>query len=215
MTWIRTATGTSAVTILTLLLVVALAAPAAAANDTQRRREAPGHATFEGRTIDLTRGWGDAHACVVWTRTGETDCFRTERAADAAVERRDRAEARTASAAMARTASARSIGAGGPSRGLGDADAWAQVTSTCVDWLTLYEHSGFGGRSLRFRDRSVYQDLADWGFANQTSSYQVGGCATTLRDSGWVGYPGATGRYASGWSMASGWDDRVRYLRIS
>ncbi len=79
----------------------------------------------------------------------------------------------------------------------------------------MYEHTGFSGRTLRFRERGHYQDLADWGFAGQTSSYRVGSCPVTLRDAGWTSYPGWTGAGASASSMSSGWNDRVRYLRIS
>lgn len=205
----RTATHTVVVTTLTLLLVAALSVPAAASGEAHRAR--PAAATFEGRAIDLTRGWGDARTCVVWNQDGETTCYRTEQAADAAVARRDRAAARAAT--------------GDPAVALpllvGTAvwTPWAdvpqlQLASSCSGWLSLYEHNGYAGRSLRFRDRGYYQDLAAWGFANQTSSFQVGPCGVTFRDGAWTSYPGWTGPFASAPSMLAGWNDRVRYLRI-
>ena len=169
-----------------------------------------GNARFEGRTIDLRTGWGDARACVVWHQDGETDCFRTDEDAEQAVTQRDRAVALAALHAVGpqavRPADWRLAGPAVPQVG---------AISTCADWLTLYEHVGFAGRSLRFHDQSIYQDLADWGFAAQTSSYRIGGCATTLRDSGWDAYPGSTGAGDTAASMLSGWNDRIRYLRIS
>lgn len=208
MSWTRTATGTGAVAILTMLLMAVTALPAVAASESHDRRNGAGQARFEGRTIDLKRGWGDAHACVVWTQDGDADCYRTEQAARAAVERHDRAEARTAAATWSMASSL-------DRRAMDDPGPWALFASQCGDWLTLYEHSGYTGRTLRFKDRGYYQDLADWGFANQTSSYRVGGCSATFRDAGWDLYPGWTGPYASASSMSSGWNDRVRYLRIN
>lgn len=206
MTWTRTAAGTGVVTILALLLVVALAAPVAATSERHKIRIGPGSARFEGRDIDLKRGWGDARACVVWRQDGETDCFRTEQAADAAVHRREGLERRHAAAAAVTMAWVPDRRATGPG---------IVLAASCGNWLTLYEHSGFGGRSLRFRDRGYYQDLADWGFAAQTSSYRIGSCSASLRDSGWTAYPGSTAAHASASSMLPGWNDRVRYLRIN
>jgi hypothetical protein len=197
--WTRSVAGPAIVALLAALLVVTATGVAAAA-DGAHRRAMPGQASFEGRQIDLTRGWGDAQACVVWTRDGDTECFRTDAAADAAVDRRARIQ---------RLATA--VRSGGPTVDLAPR---VQVATSCADWLHLYEHVGFGGRSLRFRDRGFTQDLASWGFAGQTSSFRVGGCPATFRDAGWAEYPGASGADASAWSMASGWNDRVRYLRI-
>ena len=35
-------------------------------------------ASFEGHTIDLSKGWGMAHACLVWHEHGILQCFRTD-----------------------------------------------------------------------------------------------------------------------------------------
>ncbi len=42
---------------------------------------------------------------------------------------------------------------------------------TFVDWFCFYEHAGFGGRMLQFRDCPSTQSLAAYGFANQTTSW--------------------------------------------
>lgn len=203
MTRMRSVTGNGAVAFMVVLLLAVLTTPAVASGKNESKNP-PGQAKFEGRQINLQRGWGDARTCVVWNEDGETDCFRAEQAADAAIARRERAEARAAtSPAIASPLT------GGP-----DQVVPAEL-STCSSWLTLYEHTNHDGRSLRFRDLGTTQDLAQWGFASQTSSYRVGACGAVLRDAGGTTYPGWTGPHASASSMLSGWNDRVRYLRIS
>lgn len=192
----RTATTLGVATLLVLTLCAAITAPAVSASE-RHHRKGPGLAWFEGRQIDLRRGWGDAHACVVWQQDGETECFRSERAADAAVARRDRQATQSSSASS------------------DTQDMQALSTSTCGTWLRLYEHAGYGGRSLQFRDRGYTQDLAAWGFANETSSYRIGGCSASFRDGSGSLYPGNLGAWVSASSMLSGWNDRVRYLRIN
>lgn len=209
MTWTRTAAWTVAGTLPALLLVTALAAPVAAASN-EPTPDPPGQARFEGRDIDLERGWGDARTCVVWMQDGATECFRTEQAADAAMQRHDRVAAARTAAALA-TWSLAAVAAPGT---LDRLVARAHRTRSCGDWLTLYEHVGYEGRSLRFRDRGFYQDLADWGFANRTSSYRVGSCPMTLRNGTWDLNPGPAVPFASVPRMAPGWNDRIRYLQV-
>lgn len=35
-------------------------------------------ALFEGAMIDLAQGWGNAHACAIWSDRNIAECFRTE-----------------------------------------------------------------------------------------------------------------------------------------
>lgn len=212
MTRMRSVTGNGAMAFIVLLLLAVVTTPAVGADGKSRSQSPPIQAHFEGRQINLQRGWGDARTCVVWNDDGETDCFRTEPAAEAAVQRRQRAEAR------ARTRVAEPVTASSAARSrlrAAPGTTQPQLASTCSTWLHLYEHTGYRGRSLRFRDTRTTQDLAVWGFASQTSSYRVGACPVTLRDAGGAAYPGWTGAHATSWSMAPGWDNRVRYLRIS
>lgn len=205
----RTVTSNGAVAS-TILLLLALTMPAVAASEEQVSNLPPGQARFEGHSINLQRGWGDAHTCVVWNADGETDCFRAEQAADAAVQRRERAEARAATVQHATSTDAH-----GMDQQMTGEVPLATAAAVCGSWLYLYEHVGHAGRSLRFRDRGTTQDLAAWGFASQTSSYRVGACGVVLRDAGGSAYPGWTGPHASASRMLTGWNDRVRYLRIS
>lgn len=39
-------------------------------------------------------------------------------------------------------------------------------------WLYLYEHSNYGGRTLKFRDADIWQNLTWWDFNDQMSSYK-------------------------------------------
>lgn len=208
-TRMRAVTGNGAVAFTVLLLVVVLTTPAAAVTGKRGSATPPGQARFEGHQINLQRGWGDARACVVWNTDGETDCFRTEQAADAAIQRRERAEARDATLRPAAWPASWRL-----DRRVADTVppvAWASV---CSSWLYLYEHVDHAGRSLRFRDLGTTQDLATWGFSSQTSSYRVGACGVLLRDGGGIVYPGSTSAHATATRMLSGWNDRVRYLRI-
>lgn len=205
MTWKRPATGHGAATILGLLLAASMAVPAVAEDEAQRTPEtAPATARFEGRTIDLHRDWGAARACVVWSSDAPVDCYRTEQAADQAVRRREAQEARQASSTQQ---------ADEPP---GDEieDAVSLLAGSCASWLTLYDGVGWSGASVRFRDRGYWQDLGRYGFAYRTSSYTTGACSVTLADAGWSAYRGYTGPYYSAYRMASGWDNRVRYLKI-
>ncbi len=217
-TRIPTVTANGAVAFMVLLLSVVLTTPALGTSEKNGPKNLPGQAQFEGRQINLQRGWGDARTCVVWNEDGETDCFRAEAAADAAIARQERTEQRAkerAGARAARVGGAAMTGAWGLDPGNSPPTTiQAQLTSACSTWLYLYEHDGHAGRSLRFRDTATTQDLADWGFASQTSSYRVGACPVTLRDAGGSAYPGWTEANTTASSMAAGWNDRVRYLRI-
>lgn len=209
MTWKRPATGHGAATILGLLLAASMAVPAVADDDNRRTPEtAPATARFEGRTIDLHRDWGDARTCVVWSADAPVDCYRTEQAADQAVRRREAQESRQESS----TQESSTQQADEPASDEGTAAA--PLASSCASWLTLYDGVGWSGVSVRFRDRGYWQDLGRYGFAYRTSSYTTGACSVTLADAGWTAYPGYTGPYYSAYRMASGWNNRVRYLKI-
>ncbi|WP_200302473.1 hypothetical protein [Streptomyces adelaidensis] len=111
-------------------------------------------ARFEGKTIDLSEDWGAAKACNV--QQGVIECFRTAEKSDARA------------AQQAKTAS--------PSAALG----------YCSTPLRLYEHANFNlspfpeGRILSFYDSGYWQNLGDYGFNDQTSSYRTGSCATSF-----------------------------------
>lgn len=81
-------------------------------------------------------------------------------------------------------------------------------------WSCLYEHSGYGGRRLQFRDCGVTQSLGAYGFANQASSWVNNRPHPTT-----VGaYPGTTLWYEASYSRSS-WvgstdNDRADTIRL-
>jgi Peptidase inhibitor family I36 len=99
-------------------------------------------ATYRGKAIDLKKGWGNAKACNVISRS-EVRCYDTYQEADAAV-------------------------GDDPST----AEAGVLSTPACASgWLCLYEHINGGGRRLIFND-DYWHGLRDYGFENKTSSYR-------------------------------------------
>ena len=183
--------GTWGLAVMALVLVVP--APAGA-------QRAPGvaggtgTATFEGETIDLAGDWGDARACLIWRQGGVMECFRTE----AELDERE-AELRGAQPSQA---------AEGPTAA--QAHSWY-----CSSSLRLYEHNWYGGRRLSFWDRGYWQNLSDYGFEDQTSSYIVGGCYVHLAEHAWGGgwwYPGPTYPYAG--EPVMGWQDVISSIYI-
>ena len=165
-------------------------APAFAEQVEQR----PAIANFEGRKIDLARGWRGATACVVWRQQGILDCFRTRAEGKALV---DQLNAGRAPAAANGGDEAYGYQCGGP--------------------LELYRNTWWGGQAIWFYDEGYWQNLGDYGFDNATSSYAVGPCYAHLAENNWGGgwwYPGDTSPYGSAAWMSSGWDNRVSSIFI-
>jgi hypothetical protein len=148
-------------------------------------------ARFEGVTIDLRNGWGEATACASDGIT--TNCFRTESALDKYLS--------TTAAASQPIA----LGA-------------VSIQSTCATALRLYSGAGFSGSILALTTRQAVLNLSTWAFSNVTSSYSVGACYSTLYDGANAVtpiYPGNTSAGASASSMVAGWDNRVSSVYIS
>jgi len=145
-------------------------------------------ASFEGRQIVLSEGWGDAHACVV--APDGVRCYRSEREMDAA----EGAELEQAAAA-----------AGG-----------VAALTACSSSVRLYDGTSYTGSVLQLTTRGVYHNLASLGFDNLTSSYKIGACSARFYDttSGGTLYPGSTSANVSATSMATGWNNRVGSVYI-
>jgi hypothetical protein len=144
-------------------------------------------AVFEGGQIDLSQGWGEAQACLVARSVGIVECFR------------DRA------GLLAREAE------------LDAAAAPASTLASCSGPLRLFADSNYGGRELDFYDRGFWQNLGDWSFDNQLSSYKIGPCAAHLAENangGGSWYPGNTSAGHNEPVMQSGWSDRVSSIYI-
>lgn len=152
----------------------------------------PGVALFEGNWIDLRAGWGEAQACMVFQTAAIVECFRS--AAEMAVREEE-------------------VSAVSASRRGDEATLSTQSASwSCSSPLRLYEHGNFGGRQLSFWDAGLWQNLGDWGFNDQLSSYRVGSCYVYLAEHSWGGgwwYPGNTSPWHWEASMISSWNDRI------
>ncbi len=150
-------------------------------------------AQFEGQLLRLAGDWGAARACLIWQQAGVNECFRS-------VEEMDHRVAAIAEAQV---------------RGRS-----YRMLAACSSYLRLYEHTNFGGRVLQFADRGYWQNLGNWGFNDQLSSYKVGGCGVNLAEhanGGGYWYPGNTGPYAQSSCMCAGstkWNDRVSSIYI-
>ncbi|MER7759816.1 hypothetical protein [Streptomyces sp. NPDC097619] len=194
-TGVRTASVAAALAAAAALLTgtgSAQAAPSAAGAPS-----APGSdlARFEGRTLDLSGDWGEAKACLIRRSAGTVQCFRTV------------AEL-TAKEAELTALAGRTTAAGG-------------ALAACSSPVRLYEHGQFwtggGGRVLSFWDRGYWQNLGNWDFNDNMSSYKVGACTAHLAEhngGGGYWYPGNTGPWAEEGVLRSGWNDRVSSIKI-
>ncbi|MEU5941644.1 peptidase inhibitor family I36 protein [Micromonospora sp. NPDC047548] len=141
----RTRTRLLAGAAVAVLGVTGLASPATASPALRD----PSLASFQGRTIDLSKSWEGAQVCAVLSLS-EVRCYasNSEASADLA--------SRITSTGTPRDAA-------GPIGTL----AWHGCDN---DWLCIYEHADFGGRKLQFSDE-YWHDLDEWGFVDMTSSW--------------------------------------------
>lgn len=157
----------------------------------------PAIASFEGRSIDLAKDWGEARACLVWRQGGVLECFRTPDALDAR--------------------ETQLFGTHGGSTSSGVAPATSSYDYSCSGPLRLFDYTWYGGRMLSFWDRGYWQNLWWYGFDNQTSSYAVGPCYVALADytdgGGWW-YPGPTFPYAGEPVMSWDWLNAISSIYI-
>jgi hypothetical protein len=184
-----------------LIFMLAVPAPAGAGqrspaptDEGGSSRPAPAIAMFEGKKIDLAAGWGEATSCLIWRQGGVMECFRSEALLDAR-----EAQLRSREAATE----------GSTADSSGERSVW------CSSSLRLYEHNWYGGRKLSFWDRGYWQNLADYGFNDRTSSYIVGACYAHLAEhpngGGWW-YPGPTYPWAG--EPVMGWQDVISSIYI-
>ncbi|GAA4727752.1 hypothetical protein Prum_068210 [Phytohabitans rumicis] len=113
----------------------------------------PGMATFQGRVIDLAKGWQGAQTCLVYS-AADTRCFATHAEADAVLgytrERDPLYQAAQGSAGSV---------------------VVLAVPVCSSGWLCLYADTNGNGRRLQFRDE-YWQYLSNWDFDRQTSSWR-------------------------------------------
>lgn len=179
------------------LILIIMASLGGIGTRVQASTQAPAVRTieFEGQAIDLTGDWGEAQACVIWEQADASACFRTEAEMEQHI-----AEVEQRLAASA--------------------DPNSRAASSCSSWLYLYQHDGYKGRRLQFSDRGYWQNLTDYNFNDQLSSYKVGSCDVSLAEhinGGGFWYPGNTTAGAQESRMGAGstnWNDRVSSIYI-
>lgn len=152
----------------------------------------PHAAVYDDRTIDLSRSWEGATACI---ELGDrTECFDTELALQAAHPIAASADRYTDSAG-----------------------AELLSMSACPVALRLYSATGYGGNTLSLTTRNQFINLSLFGFNNTTSSYRVGACNSaffTGSNGGGSVYPGNTSAWAQASSMLSGWNNTISSVRM-
>jgi hypothetical protein len=137
-------------------------------------------AKFGATTIDLSKGWGPAQACLVWRQRGVVECFASEAAL-------------TAREAQLRTNTAGRL---------------APLAPTCSSSLDLYSAANFTGLHLALWDEGYWTNLSLVGFAQRTVSFLGGACTFYLAqgaDGGGAWWPGYTGPYGYSTDMGPGW----------
>lgn len=87
----------------------------------------------------------------------------------------------------------------------------------CTPSVRVYRLSGWSGGILEITTHFVVTSLSPYGFDNDTSSYRIGSCNSTLYDTttGGGAYPGNTAAGASASSMLAGWDNRIGSVYIT
>jgi hypothetical protein len=150
-------------------------------------------AWFEGRQIDLGKGWGAATACAV-TPTS-TRCFRNEAQMD------------------------KFLGfdaSSGPAADAPVAFGFTRSARTCSSSLRLYDGTSYTGTVLSVAIQWQVLNLYKYGFDNRTSSYRIGACGADFYSgdstSGSL-YGGATWAGASASSMGT-WNNILSSVYI-
>jgi hypothetical protein len=149
-----------------------------------------GLATFEGRTIDLQQGWGDAKACHVAEDLAIT-CYRSERAMDASH--------------------------GLDVRSGGDYPSAANGYISCGSSLRLYWDTYYSYPVLYLTTRGSWTNLGWFGYDNRISSYKVGSCQSLFRSGNYGAgstFPGPTYAWARRSTMGWGWDNVLSSIYI-
>jgi len=105
-------------------------------------------------------------------------------------------------------------------------DAWqsssteqsvVQPLTSCSSGLKLFQNIDYGGDELILSTRLSWLNLADYSFADELSSYEVGACSISMTDeAGGAGdvYPGATTAYSDVSWIGTAWNDRVQSVYI-
>lgn len=190
---------TAGLTLLAALAVV-LGLTAAPASAAPSAGPDPSVANFQGKTLDLKQGWGDARACT--TDGVTTQCFRSEAEMDRFLATGELDDPPVLSEAEATEQS----------------NEFNAIQAACSSSVRLYDGTSYEGSVLNLSTRGSWMNLSTWGFSDRASSYKIGACSAYFADytgGGGDWYPGSTGAYAQAASMASGWSNRVSSIYIN
>ena len=167
--------------------------------DAAAAAEARTPAVYGGETIDLADGdWHGARVCVVHDRD-TIECFATEAHAAAAVDGYDPDHRQTTRDSQEESTSF-------------DEDVAASGDSACywddTRFLYLYSDPGYAGTVLALNQTGQWDNLADFGFDNRTSSYaNQTDCGGLLADG--TGGANRTLTAHSAMSALGSWDNRI------
>ncbi len=149
-------------------------------------------ATFGDETLDLSKDWGDARACMVLEEApDEPECFRSEAEMDVRLT---------------------DVGRGDETRryaSIGQKSAFAN----CWSSLRLYDGGWYTGQVLYLSTRNAWLNLSNYGFNQKTSSFKIGACDSYLADfnnggGAWYNVA-ATRAWQTRGSMGGGWNNDV------
>ncbi len=183
--------------LLTIAMMATIAVLPAASAQAAKGAGTGESAIFEGVEIDLTDGWGEATACLIWEEIGVSECFRTEAQMDARI------------ADLEAALAAPGLSGGG----------MVAASSVCAGYLRLYDGTSYSGAVLYLRDRFQWLNLSNWGFDQRTSSFKIGPCSSYFADwsnGGGDWYPTShTQAFDQSPSMISGWNNDVSSVYIN
>lgn len=173
------------------VVAVGLLGSAAATTAAADQASAAMLASFEGRTVDLSKGWGAAQACV--EIDGALSCYRSEAEMD-----------------VAHPELGVSPSAAKPADGV-------VPMAECSSSLRLYDGTNYATPMITLTTRQTVHNLSNYGFDKKTSSYRVGACAARLHNAANLGgskYPGPTSANSSSATMQSGWKNTISSARL-
>jgi len=190
-----------------VVTVFAMAATAASAANPESAGPASAVAVFEGRPVDLTAGWQDAQACLVWPEMLDAvECFSSEAQLEVRIVELGGTLPRQQATAVTTRAMPRAGGS-------------ATAGSSCSSFVRLYDGTSYTGASLWLSTRFTWLNLSPFGFDQRTSSFKIGACSAYFADyadGGGAKYPTwATQAYDVAAWMASGWDNDVSSVFIN
>lgn len=162
----------------------------------------PGAASFAGRTISLADGWQGAAACVVHTPTS-VQCFSSVAQLEQAT-----GEPATPPAGAPGPAPAPLPAPVAPSSGASGAAA----VECGGGYLYLYQNVDFGGQVLALQNYGFWVDLANYGFADETSSWWNSSSCSGFAATGTNGSGSLLSMPAGGESswVGSAWNDVIQ-----